>query len=73
MVRRVKAGELCGTIAGLPWHQGTRREGKRRRGTAGGFKRKLERGGGLVLGAVAGRGFCGAERRVLGGVISRAS
>lgn len=31
MVRRVKAGELCGTIAGLPWHQKTRREGKRRR------------------------------------------
>lgn len=29
MVRRVKAGELCGTIAGLPWHQETRKEGKR--------------------------------------------
>lgn len=29
MVCRVKAGELCGTIAGLPWHQKkTERRGK---------------------------------------------
>lgn len=25
MVHRVKPGELCGTIVGLPWHQKTRR------------------------------------------------
>lgn len=37
MVHRVKAGELCGTIAGLPWHQKTRREGKRRRRKTEGF------------------------------------
>lgn len=55
MVRRVKAGELCGTIAGLPWHQETRREGKR----GGGGGERLEdsawTGG---LGAAAGGGFC---------------
>lgn len=38
MVRRVKAGELCGTIAGLPGHQETRREGQR----SGGGGERLE-------------------------------
>lgn len=33
MVRRVKPGELCGTIAGLPRHQETRIEEKRRGGS----------------------------------------
>lgn len=32
----MKAGKLCGTIAGLPWPQETRGEGKRSGGGGGG-------------------------------------
>lgn len=35
MVRGVKAGELCGTIAGLPWHWENQNGGKRSRGGGG--------------------------------------
>lgn len=54
MVRGVKAGELCGTIAGLPWHRETRREVKEveeeeegedqriQRGLEGGWVRRLD-------------------------------
>lgn len=35
MVRRVQAGKLCGTVAGLPWPQESRGEGKWCRGVGG--------------------------------------
>lgn len=44
MVRRVKAGELCGTIAGLPWHHETERERKEKE-EKGGRWRRMERDG----------------------------
>lgn len=35
MVRRVQAGKLCGTVAGLPWPQDSRGEGKSGEGGRG--------------------------------------
>lgn len=49
MVHRVKAGKLCGTIAGLPWPQETRREGKRRGGGGGRPEDSAGTEGGWVL------------------------
>lgn len=59
MVRRVKAGELCGTIAGMPWRQETRRDGKekRRRWRGEGLRDSVGTGGVGCDGA-AGGGFC---------------
>lgn len=60
MVHRVKAGELCGTIAGLPWHQKNRREGMRSRGVGGGGRLSRDWrwrggvGGGAEWGGVVG-------------------
>lgn len=68
MVRRVKAWELCGTIAGLPWHQETRREGQRSGG--GGERLEDSAGTGGGLGAAGQRGFLchGGGGRVQGGI-----
>lgn len=63
MVGRVKAGELCGTIAGLPWHPETRGEGKKRSsGGGGGNTRAL---------AMAGGGICGSAVEGGGGLKGR--
>lgn len=58
MVRGVKAGELCGTIAGLPWHQENQKGGKRSRGGGGGGDQRIQRGLEGGLGLAAGGGFC---------------
>lgn len=45
MVRRGKARELCGTIAGLPWHHEIEREGEKDKERDRHGKGKRVRGG----------------------------